>query len=180
MLRTTSSRLGPFQVPHVTPKSFPRPAAPRWQLRLAKARLWDEQIDPTRKAAWQLEDERHMSPEYNEFLGHATRKMIPGQEGITNPQAQFEKLLPNQSVYELQTRRDVPFQDNAMFGKKLHDETTYGMSVPYTYKLFKDMQKANRNDRKIKQNKFKIWLGQGAKNPPSGYTPIPDATEDES
>jgi hypothetical protein len=179
-MRCSRCLRGPFRVKYVAPHEMPRPCTPRWDLRLAKARLWDERIDADEKTAWQVEDERHMSPEYNEFLGYPTRRMKPGMEGEHTPDSQFEKKLPNQSAYELMARRDVPYQDNIMWGKRLHDETTYGMAVPYSYYLFKQMQKASRNDRKTKQNKFKIFSGGGIRNAPSGYTPQADPEEEDT
>jgi hypothetical protein len=41
------------------------------------------------------------------------------------------------------------------------------------------MQKAMRNDRRLKQNKFRVLITNGAKNAPEGYQRIPDAGEDE-
>eukprot|EP00672_Neobodo_designis_P018359 CAMPEP_0174831192 /NCGR_PEP_ID=MMETSP1114-20130205/2963_1 /TAXON_ID=312471 /ORGANISM="Neobodo designis, Strain CCAP 1951/1" /LENGTH=187 /DNA_ID=CAMNT_0016065013 /DNA_START=38 /DNA_END=601 /DNA_ORIENTATION=- len=179
LVRRSAMRHGPYRVKHLPPQQMAAPCASRWQLKLAKARMWDEHIDPTEKTAWQVEDERHMSPEYNEFTGYAMRKMKPGAEGTNTADYQFRKKLPQHSAMELQNRRDVPYQDNVRWGKTLHDETIYGMSVPYSYALFKEWQKASRNDRGLKQNKFRILQGTGFKNPPSGFTVDTGVDEDD-
>jgi hypothetical protein len=177
-MRRTCAFLGPYRVGYVAPRSMPRPCATRWDLKLAKARLWEERVDPSEKAGWQLEDIRHMSPQYSEFIGYPLRKMKPGFEGIETPTAVFDKKLPHHSAHELMNRRDVPYSDNVMWSKTQHDLTTYGTSVPYSYKRFKQMQKASRNDRKTKGNKFKIFMGAGMRNPPSGFEPQADPEEE--
>lgn len=170
---------GPFTVQYVSRNEMPRPCTPRWDLKLAKARLWDETVDPTDKAAWQLEDLRHMTPEYDQFVGHSIRRMRPGEEGERTAQYNFEKKLPHHGAHELMARRDVPYNDNVKWGKRLHDETLYGTSVPYSYAMFKEIQKGHRNDKRLKQNKFRIVCGAGVKNPPSGFSRIPDEGEEE-
>ena len=170
LVRRTAVRHGPYRVQHLTPQQTAAPCASRWNLKLAKARLWDEHIDPRERTAWQVEDERHMSPEYNEFTGYAMRKMRPGEEGELTADFQLRKKLPQHSALELQNRRDVPYQDNVRWGKALHDETIYGTSMPYSYLMFKEWQKASRNDKGLKGNKFRILQGTGVKNPPSGFT----------
>jgi hypothetical protein len=179
MIRRSVVRHGPYRVKHMTPNQTAAPCASRWDLKLAKARMWDEHVDPTEKTAWQLEDERHMSPEYNEFTGHRMRKMKPGREGDSTADYMFRKKLPQHSAIELQNRRDVPYQDNVMWGKLLHDETVYGTSTPYAYSLFKEWQKGHRNDKGLKQNKFRILQGSGVKDPPSGFTLDTGVEEDE-
>lgn len=91
----------------------------------------------------------------------------------------MKKRLPNNSHYELFARRDVPIQDNAMYGKYLYDMTVHGTSLPTTYRMHKDINKAQRNDRKLTGNRFRVRCTSGAKNPPAGFQPIPDVTESE-
>lgn len=179
MLRLTVTARGPHRVRYDPVHALPRPCASRWNLRLAKARLWDEYIDPDEKAAWQLEDVRHMSPEFKEFIGYPRHRFMSGYDDPNHPKHEFEKILPNETSFELRMRRDVPMQSNLLFGKQLYDRTMYGTDVPYAYRMWKDMQKASRNDRKLKQNKFRIIQGHGVKNPPSGFEPIPDAGDEE-
>lgn len=155
------------------------PAAQRWDLRLAKARLWEEYIQEKKPAAYQLEDEKHMSPEFNSFIGFPVRTMRPGQETLGMSHRIMERRLPNFTALELHERKDAPYSQNLKFGKLLYDETIHGVSQPYTYSAFKQMQKAKRNDRKLTQNRFKVLCGSGVKNPPAGLELIPDPVEED-
>lgn len=154
------------------------PCAQRWTLRLATAGIFNEYIDESLPGSWQVEDERHMSPEFHTFTGYEMRNMRPGY-GQNLPEYIMKKRLPNGTHYELQSRRDIPMEDNAMYGKMLWDTAVHGTSLPSTYRMHKDINKAQRNDRKITGNRFKIAMGSGAKNPPDGFQAIPDETEGE-
>ena len=178
-MRSSSLRLGAYTVGYTSPYQMPAPCAQRWDLRLSKARLWQEQIDPTQRGAYQVEDDRHMSPEFDSFMGREMRGMRPGNDSLSRAETKFKQRLQNQSALELHQRRDVPFQQNIMFGKDLYDETMYGTTVPYSWHMFKEMTKAARNDRKTAQNKFRVLQGSGQKRQPANYTPIPDASEDD-
>jgi hypothetical protein len=178
-MRASTLARGPHKVGYTSPYALPVPCAQRWDLKLAKARLWQESIDTERRGAWQLEDDRHMSPEFESFIGRPMRGMRPGADSISRPEVRFRQRLQNQTALELHSRRDVPFQQNIMFGKDLYDQTMYGTSVPYTWHMFKEMTKAARNDRKTAQNKFRVLQGSGQKRQPANYTPIPDATDDD-
>jgi hypothetical protein len=176
-LRRCPLLLGVHRTGYTAPQSLPVPCAQRWDLRLARARLWDEHIDTDERAAWQLEDERHMSPEFSTFIGFPMRAMKPGTESLNRPEQIIRRRLPNQTHYDLRARRDVPFQQNVMMGKSLYDRTIHGFDVPYPYAMFKSLRKAYRNDRTLKQNKFRVLQASGVKNPPPLFQPIPDATD---
>lgn len=177
-MRRTPAILGVHRVGYKDPHTLPVACAQRWDLRLAKAKLWGEYVSPNTTGAWQLEDERHMSPEFNEFVGFEMRNMRPGY-GLARPENILNKRLPNQSHFELMARRDVPYQDNAMWGKQLYDKTIHGTPLPYHWRMAKDINKAQRNDRKLTQNKFKFYVQQGSKNPPSKWQPIADKEEED-
>jgi hypothetical protein len=167
------------RISYKDPHSLPVPCAQRWDLRLQKAKLWDEHIDEDAdRAAWQLTDERYMSPEFKTFIGYPMRAMKPGTQNMDRPEQIFRRRLPNWTHYDLYSRRDLPFQHNAMMGKYLHDKAIHGFEVPYPYAMFKSLRKAFRNDRKLKQNKFKVLISSGAKQPPANWAPIPDVAED--
>lgn len=159
-------------------RRLPVACAQRWSLRLASASIFNEYIDPSLPGSWQVEDERHLSPEFHTFTGYEMRTMRPGY-GQNLPEYIMKKRLPNGTHYELQARKDIPNEDNAMYGKYLWDTTVHGMSMPTTYRIHKDINKAQRNDRKISGNRFKVSVGSGAKNPPDGFQAIPDAAEGE-
>ena len=178
-LRLTTLRCGVHRTTYKSAHVLPIPCAQRWDLRLAKAKLWDEQIDADERAAWQLEDERYMSPEFKTFIGFPMRQMKPGLQNLNRPDNIFRKRLPNLTSFELQARRDLPFQQNAMMGKSLYDRTMHGFDVPYPYAAFKSMKKAKRNDTVLKQNKFRVLITSGSKKPPPDFSPIPDETEAE-
>ncbi|CAD2215363.1 hypothetical protein AGDE_04919 [Angomonas deanei] len=169
---------GVHKVGYVKPHTLPVPCAQRWDLRLSRARIFQEYIEENAPGAWQLEDERHMSPEFHTFTGHKMREMRPGY-GQNLPEFILKKRLPNNTHYELFARRDIPNEDNAMYGKLLFDTTVHGTSLPTTYRMHKDINKAQRNDRKLSGNRFKVLNSSGSKSPPSGFEPIPDATEDD-
>lgn len=171
-MRRTNVRLRNFRVQYTSPSKSPVPAAQRWDLKLAKARLWQEHIDPSQSTAWQLEDERHLNPEYNDFLGYPTRKLKPGDDSLSVPKNIMNRRMPNQTYIDLHGRRDMPFQNNLLFGKTLYESKMYGVVIPYTWAMFKQMQAASRNDRKL-CDKFRARVGSGFKNPPPGYKPIP-------
>ena len=160
------------------PHQLPVPCAQRWDLRLATARIFNEYIDPNEPGSWQLVDERHMSPEFSTFVGHQMSEMRPGY-GHGHPGFLMRRRLPNNSHYELMARKDIPMEDNAMYGKLLYDMTVHGTSIPYMYRMMKDINKAQRNDRKLTSNRFKIAITSGAKSPPEGFKPIPDKVEEE-
>lgn len=160
------------------PRHLPVPCAQRWDLRLASAKIFNEYIDENIPGAWQLEDERHMSPEFATFTGYQMREMRPGY-GQNIPDFILKKKLPNSTHYELQARKDIPGEDNAMYGKYLWDMTMHGTSMPSVYRMKKDINKAQRNDRKLTGNRFKVLCQSGAKSPPAGFTPIPDKSGDE-
>eukprot|EP00758_Cryptobia_borreli_P001622 Tbor_TRINITY_DN2396_c0_g1::TRINITY_DN2396_c0_g1_i1::g.78::m.78 len=166
---------------HITqfrdPRSLPIPCAQRWTLKLAKARLWNETIDEHDSAAWQLQDDRFMSPEFDTFNGYNIRgKLRPGLDDISRPQNIIKQRLPVNSHLELQARKDIPLAENMYHAKKLYDETFHGTSIPNLYRMKKDLQKGQRMDKKINKS-YKGLCYAGAKNPPSGWSPIPDATE---
>lgn len=170
---------GVHRVSYRSPASLPLyPAAQRWDLRLARARIFQEYIEEKAPGAWQLEDDRHLSPEYHTFTGYSMRNMRPGY-GQNLPDFLMKKRLPNNTHYELFARRDIPNEDNAMYGKYGYDMTVHGTSLPSTYRMHKDMNKAKRNDRKLTGNRFKVIVSSGAKNPPSGFEPIPDSSQEE-
>lgn len=177
MFRTVQRR-GVHVVGYRNPRDLPVPCAQRWDLKLASARIFNEHIDETVKGAWQLEDERRMSPEFATFTGYEMTNMRPGY-GQNQPDFILKKRLPNNLHHELSARKDIPLEDNAMYGKQLHDVTVHGFSVPSTYRMHKDINKAQRNDRKLSGNRFKVLVGSGAKSPPDGFSPIPDKTEEE-
>jgi hypothetical protein len=177
MLCRTLALKGVHRVEVKNAKNLTVPCAQRWSLRLASASIFNEYIDPSNPGSWQVEDERHMSPEFHTFTGHEMRSMRPGY-GQNLPEYIMKKRLPNGTHYEL-LRKDVPVQDNAMYGKQLWDVSVHGVSMPTTYRMHKDINKAQRNDRKISSNRFKIAIGSGAKNPPDGFQAIPDETESE-
>lgn len=178
MLRRSVLRCGVFRVGYKAPSSLPVPCAQRWDLRLARARIFQEYIEENAPGSWQLEDERHMSPEFSTFTGYPMRELRPGY-GQNLPEFILKKRLPNNTHYELFARRDIPNEENAMYGKQLYDMTVHGTSLPSTYRMHKDINKAQRNDRKITGNRFRVLNSSGAKNPPSGFEPIPDAVESE-
>lgn len=178
MLRLGRACRGVHKVGYRAPGSLPVPCAQRWDLRLARARIFQEYIEEKAPGAWQLEDERHMSPEFSTFTGFTMREMRPGY-GQNLPDFLLKKRLPNNTHYELFARRDIPNEDNAMYGKVLYDTTVHGTSLPSIYRMHKDINKAQRNDRKLSGNRFKTLNAAGAKNPPSGFEPIPDVTEEE-
>ncbi|CAG9576619.1 conserved hypothetical protein [Leishmania major strain Friedlin] len=177
MLRS-SLRYGVHKVGYTHPHHLPVPCAQRWDLRLARARIFQEYIEEKAPGAWQLEDERHMSPEFNTFTGYPMRNLRPGY-GQNLPEFIMKKRLPNNTHYELFARRDIPNEDNAMYGKLLYDMTIHGTSLPSIYRMHKDINKAQRNDRKLSGNRFKVLNSSGAKSPPSGFEAIPDAVEEE-
>ncbi len=180
MLRVAARCLGPFRVQYVDQNTTPSPpAAQRWDLRLARARLWDEYIDEQMPASYQVEDERHMSPEFDSFIGQPIRTMRPGEETLGRPQRLINKRLPNATALEIHARKTAPYPDNLKFGKLLFDKTIHGFSQPYAYSFFKSIQKSKRNDRKLTQNKFRVMIASGAKNPPDGVQHIPDPVEEE-
>ncbi len=178
MARVTGMLCGVHRVTYKHPHTLPVPCAQRWDLRLARAKIFDEYIEESSPGAWQLEDERHMSPEFKTFTGHNMREMRPGY-GTNRPDFIMKKRLPNGTHYELQARRDIPMQDNAMYGKLLYDQTIHGSSFPYLYRMKKDLNKAQRNDRKLSGNRWKVLVGSGSKNPPAGWQPIPDKGAEE-
>lgn len=178
MLTASSVRRGVHKVTYRSPATLPVPAAQRWDLRLARARIFQEYIEEKAPGAWQLEDERHLSPEFHTFTGYPMRNMRPGY-GQNLPEFIMKKRLPNNTHYELFARRDIPNEDNAMYGKYAYDMTVHGTSLPSTYRMHKDINKAKRNDRKLTGNRFKALVSSGAKNPPSGFEPIPDSTQEE-
>mmetsp|Transcript_5083 Transcript_5083/g.5489 ORF Transcript_5083/g.5489 Transcript_5083/m.5489 type:complete len:181 (-) Transcript_5083:55-597(-) len=178
MLTRTLTRSGVHRVRVRSAKEIPVPCAQRWDLKLARARIFNEYIDENEPGAWQLEDERHMSPEFHTFTGHPMTVMRPGY-GQNLPDFILKKRLPNSTHFELQARRDVYNEDNAMYGKLLYDNTMHGTSLPSTYRFHKDINKGQRNDRKLSGNRFKVLVANGAKNPPSGWQPIPDKTGEE-
>lgn len=178
MLRRSTAAWGVHRVRYTAPQTLPVPCAQRWDLRLARARIFNEYIEEKSPGAWQLEDERHMSPEFHTFTGYPMREMRPGY-GQNRPDFIMKKRLPNNTHYELFARRDIPNEDNAMYGKMLYDTTVHGASFPSTYRMHKDLNKAQRNDRKLSGNRFKALISSGSKNPPSGFEPIPDKSEDE-
>ena len=180
MFRRCGAVLGTVRIGYKDPHRLPVPCAQRWDLRLAKAKLWNESIDQDTNSAWeQIQDERHMSPEFNTFIGTPTRSMKPNKEGYNTPEQLLNRRLPNQTAFELFNRRDVPYPRNLMFGKLLFDKTYHGVSMPYYYRMFKDLNKAHRNDKKTAQNKFKFPLMKGFKEPPELFTPIvPPEPED--
>ncbi|RNF08777.1 uncharacterized protein Tco025E_07079 [Trypanosoma conorhini] len=177
-LRGVPLRLGVHRVGYTHPGTLPVPCAQRWDLRLARARIFQEYIEEKAPGAWQVEDERSMSPEFKTFTGYPMREMRPGY-GQNLPDYIMKKRLPNNTHYELFARRDIPNEDNAMYGKYLYDMTVHGTSLPSTYRMHKDINKAQRNDRKLSGNRFKVICTSGAKKPPSGWEPIPDAVEEE-
>ena len=120
-----------------------------------------------------------MSPEFKTFIGFPMRHMRPCLESNNKAEQIVRRRLPNWTQYDLFSRRDLPFQQNAMMGKRLYDMNMHGFEVPYPYLMFKQLKKAFRNDRKLKQNKFKVLVTSGAKNPPANWSPIPDTTESE-
>jgi hypothetical protein len=178
MLLRSALRQGIHRVDVKSAKRMPVPCANRWNLRLASASIFNEYIDASLPGSWQIEDERHMSPEFHTFTGYQMREMRPGY-GQNLPEYIMKKRLPNGTHYELQARKDIPMEDNAMYGKLLFDSAVHGTSLPSTYRMHKDINKAQRNDRKISGNRFKIAMGSGAKNPPDGFQPIPDEAEGE-
>lgn len=155
--------------------------ASRWSLKLARCRLWNEAIDTNdANGVNQQQDLRHLSPEFNTFIGMPTRSMRPGQADYhMNAFQMLKKRLPNHTHLEIAAKRDIPMNVNARFGKRLHDETVYGIEPSYPQKMYKQMQKAARNDRKISGNKFRVITTQGGKNPPAGFTPIAEAADDD-
>lgn len=175
MLRAQFVRLGVHRTTYTSAQTLPIACNQRWDLRLTKAKLWNEYIDADDKHAWQVEDERHMSPEFaTSFVGFPMRHMKPGEVSANRPNNIVRRRLPNLTHHEMSLRRDLPFQQNAMMGKSLYDKTIHGIDVPYPYALFKSLKKGYRNDRTLKQNKFKIMIGQGVKNPPANYVPLAD------
>lgn len=178
MLRLNLVSRGVHKVGYVAPGALPVACAQRWDLRLARARIFQEYIEEKAPGAWQVEDERHMSPEFATFTGYPMREMRPGY-GQNLPDYILKKRLPNNTHYELFARRDIPSEDNAMYGKLLYDTTVHGTSQPTTYRMHKDINKAQRNDRKLSGNRFKVINSGGSKSPPSGFEPIPDASEEE-
>lgn len=180
MLRgRTPACLGTHFVTHRDPRALPVPCAQRWDLRLGRAKLWQETIDPSDRGPWQLEDERHMSPEFGSFIGFPMREMAPSRVGYNSPAQLLQRRLPNQTFIELASRRDIPYQQNAMFGKLLYDKTFHGAAQPYGYLTQKQMHKAARNDRKLAQNKFRVLISSGVKKPPANFNPIPDPVREE-
>eukprot|EP00796_Vickermania_ingenoplastis_P008847 gene8847-6228_t len=167
-LRSSVWCRGVHRVTYRHPSTLPVPAAQRWDLRLARARIFQEYIEEKAPGAWQLEDERHMSPEFATFTGYPMREMRPGY-GQNLPSFIMKKRLPNNTHYELFARRDVPNEKTPL----------HGTSFPTTYRMHKDMNKAKRNDRKLSGNRFKTLISSGAKNPPSGFECIPDVAQDD-
>ena len=183
------------------------PSYSRWKCRLASATVFNRPLDllpslsghrvqlSCSSGAMQLSDERHMSPEFNSFIGHHIRDMTPGREGIgcrteeanqggapvpIHPANILAMRLPNQTHIELTNRRDVPHHHNLMFGKLLYDKTVHGTSMPYYYRLHKDMQGAARNDKKLHIDKYRVITGQGMNNPPPGFEEMPEPEAEES
>ena len=177
-MRRSAQLLSTVTIGYKSHRDMPTPCAQRWDLRLSKAKLWDEYVETKRPSTWQLEDDRHMSPEFPSFTGYPMRSMRPG-DGNNNPRNLLNKRMTQWSHIELQNRRDVPNSENSLFGKKLYDQTMHGIDVPTSYKLMKDLQKANRNDRKLSQNRFKIQQGAGFKSPPDKWEALPDEAEDD-
>jgi hypothetical protein len=178
-LSSTPLLLTLHRITYKSPQTLPVPCNQRWDLKLSRAKLWDEQIDENERAAWQVKDERYMSPEYGTFIGYPMRSMKPGIQSLNRPEQIIQRRLPNWTHFDLFARRDIPFKQNAMMGKMLHDKTIHGFDVPYPYAMFKSLKKAFRNDRKLKQNKFKVAITSGAKTPPPNFAPIPDTTAEE-
>ena len=180
MLRRQVTCLGAFRREVKPVGTLPVPCAQRWDLRLTRARLWGEHIETGVAAGVnQVQDMRHMSPEFPTFIGHPTREMQPGTQQLTSTRKLLEKRLPNHSAHELHSKRDIPHPVNAMYGKAARDEAVYGTEPAYAQKMYKSMQRASRNDRKLKGNKFRVTIGSGAKSPPEGFSPIPDGPEEE-
>ena len=177
--RCVIQRKGVHTVTFHDPKSLPVPCAQRWTLRLAKARLFKEFINEHDTGSWQLQDDRHMSPEFNSFVGYNVRgKMRPGLDDITRAENIVKQRLPTNSHLELEARRDIPMQENMYYGKMLYDTTFHGCSMPSLYRMRKDLNKGLRNDKKVNK-KYKGVNNQGSKSPPSGWEPIPDGDDDE-
>jgi hypothetical protein len=115
-----------------------------------------------------------MSPEFDTFVGTPIREMRPGREGHSLPHQLLHRRLPQNSFLDLSNRRDVPYPVNLKFGKALYDRKVHGFHVPYFYAIFKDMNRAVRNDRVLTHIKSRTMISSGFKNPPAGFTPIPD------
>lgn len=179
MLARTCIVLGVFRPTVKHHSTLPLPCAQRWTLHLAKAKLWNEYMDQNATVAWQLEDERHMSPEMNDFVGYRLRGMRPGLDGMARPEMILQSKLPTASFHEIAGRRDVPFQSNVMWGRELHDQTIHGMTMPYLYKMRKEIAAADRNDKTIKKIRFRSMMASGVKNPPSNFKKIADPTDGE-
>lgn len=178
-MRCSSSLLkGVHTVTLKDPRALPVPCAQRYTLKLAKARLWTETIDAHNSGAWQLEDDRHMSPEFNSFMGRNMRGMRPGLDDVQRADTILKQPLPNNSHLEWQARHDVPLAENIYMGSKLHDMHVHGLQMPGLYRIKKDLQKGIRNDKKP-ANKHKGLIHQGMKSPPSGWQPIPDGDEED-
>lgn len=177
MRSTTTLLKGVHTVTLKDPRALPVPCAQRYTLKLAKARLFTETLEPN-SGAWQLEDDRHMSPEFNSFMGRNMRNMRPGLDDVKRADTILRQPLPNNSHVEWSARHDIPLAQNFYMGQKLHDEHIHGMQLPGLYRIKKDLQKGIRNDKKPSK-KGKGLNYQGFKSPPSGWQPIPDAEEED-
>lgn len=171
-------RKGVHTVTVKDPRALPVPCAQRYTLKLAKARLWNETLDEHSSGAWQLEDDRHMSPEFDSFMGRSMRGMRPGLDDTKRADMILKQPLPNNSHLEWQARHDMPMAENMYMGSQLHDMHVHGTSLPGLYRIKKDLQKAQRNDKKPSKKQKGLNI-QGTKSPPSGWEPIPDGEEDD-
>ncbi len=176
-MHRSAARLGSCTIGYKKRSLLPVPAAQRWDLRLARARLWNEYIDEFKPAAEDLEDLRHTSPEFDSFVGQRVQDMTPSNPWTNPANIINRRTLPNHSHLELFARRDLPLQRDVIFAKSHYEKTMHGTTFPSAYRLFKDMQKGRRNDRKLSQNKIRTRVKSGFTNPPTGFQPIPDAGE---
>ena len=166
------------RISYIPRQRLPQPACPRWDMRLAKARLWDEHIDNKKPGSWQIEDYRDLDPTHKTFIGSAIDDFTPlSGGGLGRPTNILNRRLPNQTVHEAYTRLQIPHNENALYGKAMAEMSFMGTQMPYGYLLYKQLQRCGRNDHKPRPD-VKFMTKQGISGAPKGFVPWPDAKEE--
>ena len=174
MLHNNSLQRATHRVTYIPARQMGRPSCPRWDLRLTRARIFGEYIDPKVPGCWQIEDHRDLDPTHGRFIGRAEDRFYPsGSGGDGCPDQILNRTLPQYTPHEFYTRTQMPWNENALYGKQLAEKTFMGTTVPYGYTLYKELQRAGRNDRKLHPY-FRYPVTSGYTNPPKRFKPIPD------
>ena len=178
MLHRTPYRFATHRVSYIARQDLPSPACPRWDMRLARARLWGEHIDNKTPGSWQLEDYRDLDPTWGKFTGYALDSFSPlSGGGYGSPSNILKRRLPGQTVHEFYTRVQIPENENALYGKAMAEMSFMGTQMPYGYLLYKQLQRSARNDSKPKAD-VKYVTKQGYNSPPKGFKPIADPVKE--